>query len=98
MAISRRHVFKLLKEEKSVNEKLEAAIKEIKTLQGILPICAYCKKIRNDRGYWDQLERYLTEHTDAMFSHAICPDCLKKEFPKIYDRLVKNGKIVAPDT
>jgi hypothetical protein len=96
MAISRRHIFQLLNEEKSVNAKLEAAIKEIKTLQGILPMCAYCKKIRNDKGYWDQLEGYLAEHTDALFSHSVCPDCLKREHPKTYDRLVKNGKIVPP--
>jgi hypothetical protein len=57
---------------------LVAAGQEIRTLRGILPICAWCKKIRDDQGAWSQLERYLSEHTDAEFSHGICPDCLAK--------------------
>ena len=93
MNISRRNVFRLLNEEKSAKTKLENAIKEIKTLQGILPICAYCKKIRNDKGYWDKLEKYLIEHTDANFSHGVCPQCLKKEMPEIYEKMLKQGKI-----
>lgn len=98
IALSRRHIFRLLNEEKSANKKLEAAIKEIKTLQGILPICAYCKKIRNDSGYWKQLEGYLTEHTDALFSHSVCPECLKKEHPSTYQRLLKKGYILPPES
>ncbi len=54
---------------------LRAALSEVKTLTGLLPICMHCKKIRNDQGYWDGLERYLGAHTDARFSHGICPDC-----------------------
>ena len=53
-------------------------LSEIKTLQGIIPICANCKKIRNDTGYWDQVENYISEHSEAEFSHSICPDCAKK--------------------
>jgi PleD family two-component response regulator len=60
---------------------LERALSHVKTLRGLLPICAWCKKIRNDQGYWDQLESYLSSHTDATFSHAICPDCAARAFP-----------------
>ena len=58
---------------------LEQALTEIKTLAGILPICSYCKQIRNDEGYWQQVEEYISEHSEAMFSHGLCPDCYKKE-------------------
>lgn len=57
---------------------LNLALDEVKTLRGIIPICAYCKKIRDDKGAWDILEAYMTQHTDATFSHGICPDCFKK--------------------
>ena len=59
-------------------KELEAALEEIKTLTGILPICSYCKQIRNDDGYWQQVEEYISEHSEAMFSHGICPACYKK--------------------
>ncbi|MBE0583952.1 MAG: PAS domain-containing protein [Desulfofustis sp.] len=61
--------------------KLQKALGEIKTLRGILPICAHCKKIRDDSGYWNQLETYIKEHSEADLSHGICPDCLKKHYP-----------------
>ena len=54
---------------------LEAALSKVKQLQGLLPICSYCKKIRNDRNYWERLESYISGHTDAQFSHGICPAC-----------------------
>ena len=60
------------------NIELEKALSEVKRLRGILPICANCKKIRDDAGYWHQVEMYVTDHTDAEFSHSICPDCMKK--------------------
>jgi GAF domain-containing protein len=53
----------------------ERALAEVKQLRGLLPICAYCKKIRNDENYWEQLESYITERSGAQFSHGICPDC-----------------------
>lgn len=59
-------------------EKLQTTLEEVKTLSGLLPICSYCKKIRNDEGYWLQLEEYLSKHSDAKFTHSICNDCLKK--------------------
>lgn len=62
---------------------LEAALDEIKTLNGILPICSYCKQIRNDEGYWQQVEEYISEHSQAMFSHGVCPICYKKEMERL---------------
>jgi two-component system, response regulator PdtaR len=61
-----------------LNTELQEALAEIRTLKGILPICATCKKIRDDEGYWHQVEVYVRDHSDAEFSHGICPDCLKK--------------------
>lgn len=59
-------------------EEAEHALSEIKRLQGLLPICAYCKKIRNDQNYWQEIELYVHEHSEADFSHGICPDCYEK--------------------
>ena len=64
-------------------EELNQAIEQIKTLRGIVPICAHCKKIRDDQGYWNQLELYVREHTEAEFSHGFCPDCLNHLYPEI---------------
>lgn len=69
------------KELQSRKEELEKALAEIKTLRGILPICAHCKKIRDDKGYWNQIESYIHEHSEAEFSHGICPDCAKELYP-----------------
>jgi PAS domain S-box-containing protein len=63
-------------------EKLEKALKKIKTLTGIVPICSYCKKIRNDEGYWQRIEDYLSSHSEASLSHGICTECEKKFFPE----------------
>lgn len=57
---------------------LEAALVRVKQLQGLLPICSYCKKIRNDQNYWEQVEGYLTKNADLKFSHGICPECFKR--------------------
>jgi hypothetical protein len=57
---------------------LKEALNKISTLRGLLPICAACKKIRDDKGYWNQIETYIMEHSDADFSHGICPDCAKE--------------------
>lgn len=68
---------------RKTQKKLEEALKEIKTLKGIIPICMHCKGIRDDKGYWNQLEEYITEHSDAEFSSSICDVCLKKYYPNI---------------
>ncbi len=62
---------------------LQEAISQVKTLSGLLPICASCKKIRDDNGYWRQIESYIKDHSEAEFSHSICPDCVKKLYPEL---------------
>jgi response regulator RpfG family c-di-GMP phosphodiesterase len=66
---------------------LQKALRELKQLKGLVPICSYCKKIRDDKGYWHQLEAYIQAHSDAEFSHSICKDCADKFFPEmnLYD-------------
>lgn len=59
-------------------KELEAALVNVKQLQGLLPICSYCKKVRNDKNYWEQVENYISEHSEVQFSHGICPDCYQK--------------------
>jgi phosphoserine phosphatase RsbU/P len=61
---------------------LEAALHSVRKLQGLLPICAYCKRIRNDQNYWQQVETYISEHTQAQFTHGICPECFAKIAPR----------------
>ncbi len=63
---------------------LQKALSEVKKLSGFLPICASCKKIRDDKGYWNQVEVYIRDHSEAEFSHGICPDCMKKLYPDFY--------------
>lgn len=67
-------------------DKLPDALCKIKTLRGLLPICASCKKIRDDKGYWNLLETYIHEHTEADFTHGICPECSKKLYPELYQK------------
>ena len=64
-----------------LNAELEAALTQVKTLRGLLPICASCKKIRDDDGYWHQVEAYISSHSDATFTHGICPVCLEDLYP-----------------
>jgi PAS domain S-box-containing protein len=75
---------------------LQKALSEIRTLSGLIPICAACKKIRDDKGYWNQLELYLTDHSDAEFSHSICPECREKLYPeiKVEHQMKQAGKTV----
>ncbi len=71
---------------------LASALSDIKTLQGLLPICAHCKEVRDDSGFWHSVESYVSTHTDATFSHGICPDCVKIHFPAVYEGLYAKGK------
>jgi hypothetical protein len=73
------------KEKSEAIKELHKALEEVKTLSGFLPICASCKKIRDDKGYWNQIEAYISEHSEAEFSHGICPGCAEKLYPDIYD-------------
>lgn len=67
----------------SIIAELQDALNKVRTLSGLLPICASCKKIRDDKGYWNQIESYIHKHSDAEFSHGICPDCAKRLYPDL---------------
>ncbi len=74
---------------------LEDALENVKTLRGLIPICAACKKIRDDRGIWNRIEAYLDEHSDAELTHGICPDCLRAQHPEIWEELRNEGRFEA---
>jgi PAS domain S-box-containing protein len=69
---------------KQERDKLQDALAKVKILSGLLPICANCKKIRDDKGYWNQIEAYIRDHSEADFSHSICPECAKKFYPEFH--------------
>lgn len=72
---------------------LEEALGRVKRLQGLVPICSYCKKIRNDQNYWQQVESYISEHSEAQFSHGVCPDCLDKlMLPEVEEKVTEAGQ------
>ncbi len=73
------------RELEQANARLQEAVDKIKSLHGMLPICARCKKIRKDDGYWEQIEEYIATHSDATFSHGICPECMHQLYPDMYD-------------
>ena len=84
---------KRLEEDKeSVIVELQKALSEVKKLSGFLPICSSCKKIRDDKGYWSEIERYIGERTDTQFSHGICPDCMRKLYPDYADEVLEYQK------
>lgn len=87
-AITRDITERILAEEEREHliEELHEALAEVKTLQGILPICMYCRQVRDDKGAWESLEVYVQEHTDTNFSHGMCEPCSKKMYPEIFDR------------
>ena len=70
----------------NLNRELQNALVEVKALSGLLPICSSCKKIRDDQGYWIQVETYISKHSDATFTHGLCPECLKQYYPEVYKR------------
>jgi transcriptional regulator with PAS, ATPase and Fis domain len=80
-----RDITKLLKLETVIN----SLRSELKTLQGLLPICSSCKKVRDDKGYWSEVEKYISDRSEAKFSHSLCPDCLKELYPEIAERQQK---------
>ena len=71
------------REREKLIEELQEALASVKTLRGLLPICSSCKKVRDDRGYWNQIESYVHAHSEAAFSHSICPDCEKKLYSEL---------------
>jgi len=78
-------------ERQKLKTELEKRLKEIKTLQGLLPMCAWCKNVRDDNGYWKNLEAYIKEHSDAEISHGICPKCMKKTYPGLYEEIQREN-------
>jgi hypothetical protein len=80
----RLRVWQLLNKEKELHARIQEALASVKTLSGLLPICANCKKIRNDKGYWDQIEGYIQKHSEAQFTHGICPECAEKFYSDVY--------------
>lgn len=74
-------------EREKVIQDLQNALLNVKQLKGLLPICSSCKKIRDDQGYWQQVEEYVTQHSEAEFSHGICPQCMEKLYPETYERM-----------
>jgi len=73
-------------EKEQLIEELKNALAKVKVLQGMLPICSYCKKIRDDQGYWNQIEVYISEHSGAEFSHGLCPHCAHTLYPDIFPK------------
>lgn len=84
------------KEREELIAELQQALTNIKTLRGLLPICSYCKKIRDDQGYWKQVEEYLRDHTGADFTHGMCPDCYQKMIAEIESKPGKVPAVAAP--
>ncbi len=83
---------KRIEEEKEkLIEELKEALEKVKTLKGLLPICSHCKRIRDDKGYWEKIEVYIRNHTEVDFTHGICPECMEKKFPK-YSKNDKDKK------
>ena len=76
---------KIIVQQQVLIDDLKKAVSQIKTLSGFIPICSNCKKIRNDEGYWNQVENYIMEHSDASFTHGICPDCMSRLYPEYSD-------------
>ena len=77
-------VFRQKREAERINQQLREALDTIETLEGIIPICANCKKIRDDQGFWNQVESYIQNHSKAEFSHGICPECARELYPELY--------------
>jgi hypothetical protein len=84
VSFSVNEIKRLLDEERKISADLREAISQVKMLGGLLPICASCKKIRNDKGYWEQIETYIHNHSEADFTHGLCEECAKKLYPGIY--------------
>jgi DNA-binding response OmpR family regulator len=76
---------------------LQAALAEVKTLSGIIPICAGCKKIRDDKGFWNQVEAYIQTRSLAKFSHGLCPDCTERLYPELAAEIRRNRPVLKPD-
>jgi sigma-B regulation protein RsbU (phosphoserine phosphatase) len=86
LASGRNKILRINRERLKVISELSSALNEVTALRGLLPICANCKKIRNDQGYWERIENYVTDHSGLVFTHSLCPDCAKKLYPEFSDQ------------
>jgi len=80
VALTVSHIREDLERQRRLNEQLAEALNQVKQLSGLLPICAWCKSVRNDEGYWEEVEEYISKHTNAQFTHGICPACRMAQF------------------
>jgi PleD family two-component response regulator len=78
--------------EKELIKKLKEALSQVKQLSGLLPICARCKNIRDDKGYWQSVEEFITDHSEAHLSHSLCPKCVTELYPDIADKIMNKTK------
>lgn len=83
------------REKDAAISELQEALANVKRLSGLLPICASCKKIRDDEGYWHQVEVYIHTHSEVGFSHSICPDCVQQLYPTLQKHREKSGKLLS---
>ncbi len=83
---------KSILEKERLLQELQKTYNNLKKLSGLIPICSHCKKIRDDSGYWNQVEKYITEHSEAVFSHGICPDCLRELYPEFSTDVHENDR------
>ncbi len=77
---------------RSEHLELKEALGKVKLLSGFLPICSSCKKVRDDKGYWNQIEEYIRDHSEADFTHSFCPDCAEKLYPDTYKKITEKNK------
>ena len=82
---------RLRQHEETLQQRIQEAVAQIKVLSGLLPICASCKNVRDDRGYWNRIEVYIREHSEAEFTHGLCPACLRKLYPEFADKVLAAG-------
>lgn len=75
-----------------LNADLQHALAQVKRLSGLIPMCSCCRKVRNDHGYWQQVEQYIAEHSAAKVSHGMCPTCVRKVYPEFADEILRGGK------
>ncbi len=83
------HIRRLCGELEAQKQQLETALAEVKTLRGLVPICCFCKRVREDEGFWQQVEVYVGNRTEATFSHGLCPDCIKQHYPEVADHVLQ---------
>jgi hypothetical protein len=89
IALTMAQLSRTLAEERRLRVEVQTALHEVKQLRGMLPICSSCKRIRNDEGSWEQIEQYVRSHSDAEFTHGLCPECVRKLYPEIADRVLR---------